>query len=149
MKKLIIALALILSVGIGLNAADAFARCGGYGGGHGQGGGYGMGGGYGGGCNYAGAQNNPEFQKFLDVTKDLRASLAADRGEFRALMAGQNPDPAHARALSESIFTKKTQIAEKARAMNVTFNCRGGKAGNGPRMGCDGSGSGPRQGGRK
>ncbi len=142
MKKLIIALALVLSVGVGLNAVDAFARCGGYG----QGGGYQMGGGYGGGCNYAGAQNNPEFQKFLDATKDLRASLAADRGEFRALMAGQNPDPARARTLSESMFTKRSQLAEKAREMNVSWNCRGGKAGNGPRTGCDGTGPGPRQG---
>ncbi len=149
MKKTILALALVLGLGIGLNATNALAWCGGYGNGNGAGyhhRGGGMGGGMGGGCNFAAMQNNPDFQKFLDATKELRASLAADRGEFRALMAGQNPDPARARALSESIFTKRTELAEKAQAMNVSWNCRGAGMGYGQGAGCNGTGPGPRKG---
>lgn len=146
MKKSIFALALVLAIGMGLNAADAFARCGG--GGYNQGRGYHQGGGYGGNCIFAGAQNNPEHQKFLEATKELRASLAADRGEFRALMAGQNPDPARARALSENIFKTRAELAEKAREMNVTWNRKGAGAGNGPGAGCNGPGNGPRKGAR-
>ena len=42
-------------------------------------------------------------QQAYDSTASLRTSLAADRAELEALMAGQNPDPQRARALGESI----------------------------------------------
>lgn len=131
MKKMIIALALVLAAGFAFTSNNALA----WGHGHGHGGGYMMAGngggmGYGQGGymmngNNAAAYNSPEYKKFLDDTRDLRTSLRGDYAEMRALMAGTNPDPKRVRALSESISKKEMELSDKAASSNLPFRPMG------------------------
>jgi len=64
-------------------------------------------------------------QAFMKDTVDLRQSLAVKKGEYRALMAGENPDPKTAGKLSGEIAGLKDQLREKAVAAGVPFKGRG------------------------
>ncbi|WP_300667372.1 periplasmic heavy metal sensor [Desulfoluna sp.] len=75
-------------------------------------------------------------QAFMKDTADLRQSLAVKKGEYRALMAGDNPDPTTAGKLAGEIAGLKNQLREKAVAAGVPFRGRG--------MG-QGMGDGPHQ----
>lgn len=131
MKKIIIALALVLAAGFSLSATNAFAwGCGGYGHGGGHGYGHGMRG-------YSGAAyNNADYQAFMKETADLRSTIAADRAELNALMANGNPDPERVRSLTRSISDKENTLADMARTNNVGYTGRG--YGNGWNCGING-----------
>ena len=114
MRKTMIILALI--AGIGLAAGISWA--GPWGGGP-RGGfhnGYGS-------CwqEGAGFSNGTGFpnQKFLDETAPLRSELAGKRGEYQALMRGENPDPAQAGKLQREMAGLRDQIRSKAREYGV------------------------------
>ncbi len=64
-------------------------------------------------------------QAFMKDTADLRQNLAVKRGEYRALMAGENPNPKEAGKLSGEIAGLKDQLREKAVAAGVPFKGRG------------------------
>ena len=64
-------------------------------------------------------------QAFMKDTAGLRQSLAEKRGEYRAVMAGENPDPKAAGKLSGEIAGLKDQLREKAVAAGVPFKGRG------------------------
>jgi len=136
---------------VGLLVSQAMAR-GGDGTGPGTGRGQGMGRGDTGCPYYGGASSNPETQKFLDATLDLRKSLIADQAELNAVMAAQNPDPKKARELAQKITDSQLSIQAKAREMKIqTAGCSGsgmgGNAGGCPRYaaggnaGCSGNGA--------
>tara|TARA_B100000614_G_C14392301_1_gene430209 strand:+ start:136 stop:546 length:411 start_codon:yes stop_codon:yes gene_type:complete len=123
MKKLITAIAAILIVGF--FAVSAYA--------------WGCGNGYGGGMRGRGYNNqagydNQAYQTFLTETQALRTSISADRAEFNALMAGTNPDPQKARALSERISKSENELRAKAQEHNVAGN--GGRWGYGRGWNC-------------
>lgn len=105
MKKVIITMAAVLMAGFLSASAHAWG-CGGM-----------YGNGYHGSC-YNGRYN----QAFYNETKALRSSIAADRAEIDALMAGTNPDPDRVRALSEQISRSEEELRSKARQYNVAGN---------------------------
>jgi zinc resistance-associated protein len=81
---------------------------------------------------YCGAGTyGPMSQAFAEDTYDLRKQMAVKRGEYQALMAGQNPDPARAGKLKQEMFESREQIRTKAREHNVPMNYGAG-AGYGP-----------------
>lgn len=80
-------------------------------------------------------------QAFMKETAGLRQDLAAKVGEYRALMAGDNPDPKTAGKLAGEIAGLKNDLREKAVAAGVPFRGRG----MGPGMG-QGMGESPRHG---
>lgn len=93
---------IIMAVVVVLGLAAASAWAGPWGGHWGRGGpGYGAG---------------PESQAFLEETADLRDELAGKRGEYQALMAGQNPDPKEAARLQQEISRIREQIRIKAQS---------------------------------
>lgn len=108
MKTVIIAIAATLIVGF--FAASAYA--------------WGCGNGYGGGMHGNGhynqsGNNNGAYQTFINDTQALRSSISADRAELNAMMAGDNPDPQKARALSEKISTSENELRTKAQEFKV------------------------------
>lgn len=134
MKKSVIALAMVMALGIG-TAVTVSAH-----GWNGNGRGYGMmngGNGYGmmrGGYGMMGYYGRPDvddtnYKKFIEQTTDLRKSIAVDRAELNALMAGQNPDAKQVRALTENLVTNQDKLDEIARSANIdeagAFNCYG------------------------
>lgn len=62
-------------------------------------------------------------QAFMKETADLRQKLAVKKGEYRAVMAGENPDPKTAGKLAGEIAGFKNQLREKAVAAGVP--CKG------------------------
>lgn len=62
-------------------------------------------------------------------TDALRSSLAADQAELDALMAGNNPDPKQARALSESIGKAENELSRQSRNYMVSMMNNGGHMG--------------------
>ncbi len=108
MKKTITAVAATLI--IGFFAASAYAW------GCGDGYGAGM---YGNGHYNQSGYNNGAYQTFINETQSLRSSISADRVELNALMAGDNPDPQKARALSEGISQSENELRSKAQQYNV------------------------------
>ena len=61
-----------------------------------------------------GKSTNPTNQQALyDKPATLRTSLAADRAELDALMAGNNPDPKRARALAENISKSENELSRQ------------------------------------
>jgi hypothetical protein len=108
MKKIILTISTLLIVGF--LAASAYAW------GHGYGHGGRM---HGNGYNQPG-YNNEAYQSFINDTQALRSSIAADRAELNALMAGTNPDPKRARQLSEQISKSENELRAKARESNIT-----------------------------
>ena len=73
-------------------------------------------------------------QAFMKDTTDLRVNLAAKKGEYRALMAGENPNPKEAGKLSGEIANLKNQLREKAVAAGVPFKGHGMDMGHGKGM---------------
>jgi hypothetical protein len=65
-----------------------------------------------------GSTANPagSYQDFLKDTATIRKELAANMGEYDALMAQPNPDPKRARQLSKEIATLQEQLRAKAQA---------------------------------
>lgn len=117
-------------------AASAFAV-----GGYGPGGGYGMGcrgGGYSANANVSDA----DYKKFLDESAPLRKTIAVDRAELDALMAGKEPDAKRVRELTASIVDSQEKVAEMARAANIDGPGCGGMSCNGSNgpNGCGGGG---------
>lgn len=104
MKKTIITISSFLIVGF-LTASAYAWNCGGM---------YGYG-------DYDGANyHNGSYQSFNDDTQALRSSIAADRAELNALMAGTNPDSKRARKLSKEISKSENELRNKAKAQNVS-----------------------------
>ena len=68
-------------------------------------------GGYGSAVNPAGS-----YQDFLKDTVAIRKELAANLGEYSALMAQPNPDPKRAGQLSSEIAALQEQLRAKAQA---------------------------------
>ena len=131
MKKGMIALALVTIIGFGFATVNAFAwNCGGPGSGYGARGWNG---------NYLTNVNSEDFKKFLDETAQIRKSIAIDRAELNALMAGQNPDPEKVRELTARLIDNEEALNELARSANVngSFGRGFGMYGN-----CGGPGSG-------
>jgi len=110
MKKSIIALTIVLTMGLGITAVSAFAwYCNGPGGGYGRG--------------WSGANEAPvsaeAYKKFMDETAQLRKSLAVDRAELDAIMAGPGPDPKKVAELQGRIVDNQEALAEIARTSNI------------------------------
>lgn len=119
-------------LGLVLSAVSAFAV--GYGpGGCGM---WGMGGG-----NSANV-SDADYKKFIDETSVLRRTIAVDRAELDALMAGKEPDTKRVRELTANIVDNQEKVAEIARAANINGPGAGGFLCDGPR----GSGGGFRGG---
>jgi Spy/CpxP family protein refolding chaperone len=113
MKKIILTISIVLMAGF--FAASVYAwGCGGmYGSGYNNG--------MQGRGNYNGAgYNNNTYQSFNNDTQALRSSIAADRAELNALMAGANPDSKRARELSEQISKSENELRIKAQEYNVS-----------------------------
>ncbi|MBU1388175.1 MAG: zinc resistance protein [Proteobacteria bacterium] len=109
MKKVITAITATLIVGFFTASAYACGGCG-----------YGNGGGmYGNGYNQSG-YNNGASQSFYNDTQALRSSIAADRAELNAIMAGANPDSKRARTLSEQISKSENEMRLKAQQNNIS-----------------------------
>ena len=105
--------------------------------------GYGPGGG---GCGMRGWGGGPavnvsdaDHKKFMDETAPLRKTIAVDRAELDALMAGKDPDAKRVRELTASIVDNQEKVAQIARAANISGPGAGGFCGNG-QMGCGGGG---------
>ena len=133
MKKSIIALALVVTMGLGFSAVSAFAwYC------NGPGGGYGM---RGWSDNSGTPANDADYKKFLDETAQLRKSIAVDRAVLDAILAGPQPDPKKVEELTGRIFDNQQSLAEIARSANID-----GGPGSGPNPYCGnaGRGFGPR-----
>lgn len=111
MKKTITAVTTIFIVGF--FAVSAYAWGCGYGSGPGNRG-------YGNRLNNQPAVNQEDLDAFYKDTQALRTSLNADRAELNALMAGPNPDPKKARALSENISKTQNTLREKAQQHNIS-----------------------------
>ena len=111
MKKTITAVTTIFIVGF--FAVSAYAWGCGYGSGTGMRG-------HGKQMNNQPAVNQEDVDAFLKETQALRASIAADRAELNALMAGTNPDPQKARALSENISKTRNELRAKAQQHNIS-----------------------------
>lgn len=128
MKKSIIALTLVLTMGLGFSAVSAYAwYCGGPGGGYGRG--------------SVGASEEPAdaaaYRKFLDETAQLRKSIAVDRAELNAVMAGSEPDPKKVAELTGRIVDNQEALGEIARSANISA---GPGCGFGPNPNCAGMG---------
>ncbi|MDW7773329.1 MAG: hypothetical protein SCH71_10605 [Desulfobulbaceae bacterium] len=137
MKKSIIALTLVLAMGLGFTAVNAYARyC------DGPGSGYGMRG-------WSGSTDaqvsDADYQKFRTETAQIRKSIAMDRAELNAIMAGSDPDSKKAAELTGRIVDNKEALAEIARSANINIG-RGFGPGicGGPGADCPGPGYGGR-----
>lgn len=124
MKKSIIVLTIVLTMGIGFTAVSAFAwYC------NGPGGGYGPRG-------WSGANAAPvdpaTYQKFLDETAQLRKSIAVDQAELNAILAGPEPDPKKVSELTAKIVDNQEAIAEVARSANINVGPGFGRGCGGP-----------------
>lgn len=138
MKKQIIAVVLISGLALATAASANWGRGGGRGG-------------YNDYCPMVQGQTvqqlDPAVQEKLDKfyleTQDLRKQMVMKQAERRAMMQGQNPDPAAAAKLSGELFDLRTAMQEKAVAAGVDQYV-------GPRMmgGGFGGGRGPNGGGR-
>jgi hypothetical protein len=111
MKKSIIVLTVVLTMGLGLSSAYAW-YCGGPGAGPR-------------GWN----QGAEAYKKFLEETAQIRKSLAVDRAELNAVMAGPNPDPKKVAELTGRIVDNQEALAEIAGAANINagFGCGFGR----------------------
>lgn len=142
MKKSIIVLTVVLTMGMGLSAVSAFAwYC------NGPGGGYGMRG-------WSGDVNtsvtDEAYQKFLDETAQIRKSLAVDRAQLNAIMASTEPDAKKVAELTAKIVDNQEALSKIARSANIDVGpgsgyCAGNKYGGkgyGSRGYCNGPGYG-------
>lgn len=108
MKKVGIALAVLVS--IGLIASQVLAWGGPYWG-HGR---WGHGPGY-----SANMAPDPAYEQFVDETAKLRTDFAGKQAEYRALMAQANPDPKKAATLAREIQELRNQLQAKAQASGL------------------------------
>jgi Spy/CpxP family protein refolding chaperone len=141
MKKSILALTMVVSLGLSLSAVSAYAWYGG-----GTEGWYGPRGGYG--VNV----DDEAYRKFMDETAQIRKDLTVDRAEMRALMAAANPDPAKVREIAERMTDNREKLTGLAREANIAAprgfgvgpnpNCRGYGRGLGPNENCPNYGKG-------
>lgn len=113
-KKTLMMIAALVIVGLVAGAAWA-GQWGGPRGGNNRG--YGMNAGSGGFGGYCAMS-----EAFVQDTLDLRKQMAGKRGEYRALMAGQNPDPGKASQLKQELFEIREQLRAKAREHNLPAN---------------------------
>ena len=104
MKKLIIVLAVIATVGVIAIQVSACMWDGYYEGGPmwGHSGNY--------------APQSGAYQDFLNETTQLRQDLASKRGEYSALMAQPSPDPKSAAKLSQDITALQDRLRTQAHA---------------------------------
>jgi hypothetical protein len=107
MKKLGIALTLVVSLGLFAALAWACPWDGNYSGGP-------MEGRWG--CYYGNPDPAPsgDYERFLDETADLRKDLAAKGAKYDALMARPDPDPIRISRLTQQIFDIQRQLQEKS-----------------------------------
>jgi|LQYC01.1.fsa_nt_gi hypothetical protein len=109
MNKLLIVLAIVVSLGIGASQAIAWYGDGSWG--------Y-PGPGW---CNWGGGyypEDRGSYQKFLNETEKSRQELAAKQGEYDALMAQPNPDQQKAGRLAQDITRLQDQLEAKAQTYN-------------------------------
>ncbi len=119
MKKIKMALTLVLAAGMAFVTVNSFAR----------------------GWN-SDPVDDPAFAKFLEQTVDIRKAIAIDRAELNALMAGENPDPQRVRDLTATIADNQEKLSEIARASDLGVPAPGKYGGcGGPRSGRGGCGS--------
>jgi hypothetical protein len=113
MKKLGIALTLVVSLGLFAALAWACPWDGSYSGSP-------MEGRWG--CYYGnpGPAPSGDYERFLDETADLRKDLAAKGAEYDALMARPDPDPTRTSTLSQEIFDLQNQLREKAQNYGIS-----------------------------
>ena len=149
MKKTLITLATIATIGLaGYQFADARP-------GYGTGPGQGMGPGYGigGPCSAAQGQLDEASikarEKFFADTAELRKKMTAKHAELQAVMAGSTPDEKKAAKLSEELFDLRETMHKKAQESGIAGRFCGGPGGGGMGMGmgmgnCFGSGRGGR-----
>ncbi|MFW6284708.1 MAG: periplasmic heavy metal sensor [Desulfosalsimonas sp.] len=71
-------------------------------------------------------------EAFVQDTLDLRKQMAGKRGEYHALMAGQNPDPGKLSQLKQEMFEIREQLRAKAREHNLPVNAGMGGENRGP-----------------
>ena len=64
--------------------------------------------------------NNGSYQSFNNDTQVLRSSIAADRAELNALIAGANPDVKRARILSRQISASENELRTKAQEHQIS-----------------------------
>lgn len=98
MKKIIVAISVVLLIGMVSISAYACNGCGGYGNGH-----------------HMMSNTSADYQAFYDDTTTIRTSIAADRSELNALMAGNNPDSKRARTLTEQISKSEIELRKIAK----------------------------------
>ncbi len=65
------------------------------------------------------AEKAANQEKFLAETAELRREVVLDETELQAVLSGQNPDPASARALRAKIYDNQQKIQEIAKKYNV------------------------------
>jgi hypothetical protein len=113
MKKLGIALTLVISLGLFAALAWACPWDGYYSGSpmEGRSGGY-----YG----NPGPAASGDYERFLDETADLRKRLAAKGAKYDALMARPDPDPTRTDRLSQEIFDIQKQLQEKSQEYGIS-----------------------------
>lgn len=127
MKKQIIAVALVSSMVVATVASANWNRGGGRG--------------FNGDCPCAQGQYqtqlDPEIQEKLDLyfddTQELRKQITVKKAEQRALMRGENPDPAVAAKLAGELFDLRMVMRDKAEAAGVEDYIGRNKRGGGPR----------------
>lgn len=129
MRKMTMALVILLTLGVAATASFAYDGwgCGGWGGRND-------------GPPALSDKDKAALDKFQADTRDLRRDLAAKSGEYQALLSSEKPDAARAGELSGQIYDLREQLGDKARAAGLPAfgpgNC-------GPGMGlCQGPGAG-------
>lgn len=105
MRKLLIVLAVTISLGLIASQVWAGPGCGYWGR---SGTGY-----------YSNENPGGSYQDFLNDTANLRNGLAARQGEYNALMAQPNPDPEKAGQLAREIGELEAKLQGKAQAYGV------------------------------
>lgn len=135
MKKTLLTIAVIATIGLsGYQFADAQPG-GGYG--YGMGPGYMMGQGYGPQVN---EQTTKAQEKFFNDTKDLRKQLYTKRVELNAVLTSEHPDESKVAKLSGELFDLREAINQKATESGLTGRGYGGYFCNGPWGGGHGHG---------
>ncbi|MBU2489791.1 MAG: periplasmic heavy metal sensor [Proteobacteria bacterium] len=145
MRKMTMALVILLSLGLAATAAWSYGPggCPGWGAGND-------------GPPAVSEENQAALDKFQAETSDLRRELVTKKSEYQALMNSEKPDPKRAGELAGQIFDLQEQMRAKAKAAGLPAfgpgmgpgpgagygNCPGGGPGRG-RCGRGGDNDGP------
>lgn len=108
MKKIILAAALIGTIGIATTQI-ASAQ-----GGYGRGGGFGNCNGYGSASQAYSEEDAKAYEAFRSETVGVRKEIVVKRSELNALYRQENPDPKAVATLTGDLFDLQNQLTEKA-----------------------------------